>query len=47
MPALRGMLEPVFTICIGRFDDMKAWIEGKEGMTVAHLGSMVHAVAGS
>ena len=38
-------LEPVFTICIGRFDDIKTWIQGKKRSKVGHLASIFNAVA--
>ena len=38
-------LEPVFTICIGRFYDIKAWIQGKKHSKVEHLASIFNAVA--
>ena len=38
-------LEPVFTICIGRFYGIKAWIRGKKRSKVVHLASIFNAVA--
>ena len=38
-------LEPVFTISIGRFDDIKARIQGKKRSKVEYLASIFNAVA--
>ena len=38
-------LEAVFTICIGRFYALKAWIQGKKRSKVEHLASIFNAVA--
>ena len=38
-------LEPVFTISIGRFYDIKARIQGKKHSKVGHLASIFNAVA--
>ena len=38
-------LEPVFTIYIGRFYDIKAWIQGKKHSKVEHLARIFNAVA--
>ena len=38
-------LEPVFTIFIGRFDGIKARIQGKKHSKVEHLASIFNAVA--
>ena len=38
-------LEPVFTIPIDRFDDIKARIQGKKHSKVGHLASIFNAVA--
>ena len=38
-------LEPVFTIFIGRFDGIKARIQGKKRSKVGHLASIFNAVA--
>ena len=35
----------MFTICIGRFDDIKARIQGKKHSKVEHLASIFNAVA--
>ena len=45
MPALRGLLEPVSAIFIGRFYALKAWIQGKKRSKVEHLASIFNAVA--
>ena len=37
--------EPVFTIFIGRFDDIKAWIQGKKHSKVEYLARIFNAVA--
>ena len=37
--------EPVFTICIGRFDGIKARIQGKKHSKVGHLASIFNTVA--
>ena len=39
------LLEPVFTICIGRFDGIKARIQGKKHSKVGHLARIFNAVA--
>ncbi|EEP67082.1 hypothetical protein GCWU000324_02654 [Kingella oralis ATCC 51147] len=41
----QAALEPVFTLCIGRFDDIKARIQGKKRSKVGHLASIFNAVA--
>ena len=41
----RSILEPVFTVFIGRFDDIKARIQGKKHSKVEHLASIFNAVA--
>ena len=41
----QAALEPVFIICIGRFDDIKARIQGKKHSRVEHLASIFNAVA--
>ena len=38
-------LEPVFTISIGRFYEIKARIQGKKRSKVGHLASIFNAVA--
>ena len=38
-------LEPVFTIFIGRFDGIKARIQGKKHSKVGHLASIFNVVA--
>ena len=40
-----GILEPVSTICIGRFDDIKARIQGKKHSKVEHLARIFNAAA--
>ena len=39
------LLEPVFTISIGRFYDIKARVQGKKHSKVGHLASIFNAVA--
>ncbi|MDO4658708.1 hypothetical protein [Kingella sp. (in: b-proteobacteria)] len=45
LPSLRFISEPVFTISIGRFYEIKARIQGKKRSKVGHLASIFNAVA--